>query len=307
LERWKNKWNQGARRYNVNQDFFKIWTKDMAYVLGFWWADGFIDKECFGISQHKNDKYILENILKVMESNHPIKKTCKNNYFICIYSKEIIEDIKNLGGKERKSLDIGFPTVPQEYLPDFIRGYFDGDGSVSILKDNNNLETDFTSGSKELAYKLLEAIESSIKGIHGIIYIKVRKKGEKLFDYTRPKDSIYYSTRFSNNNSILLRDFMYRDSSLKLLRKYNKFYKIKGIIVLKTGFMPYSEAKEYIKKFNIQSKTEWECFCKSGSRPITIPSFPSRTYLNKGWISWKEWLGYEKERVKGGISCWVPA
>ena len=40
----------------------------------------------------------------------------------------------NLGGKEKKSLDCHFPKVPNEYLRDFIRGYFDGDGSVWNVK-----------------------------------------------------------------------------------------------------------------------------------------------------------------------------
>ena len=31
-----------------------------------------------------------------------------------------------------------FPKVPKEYLSDFIRGYFDGSGSIMCLKDNRD-------------------------------------------------------------------------------------------------------------------------------------------------------------------------
>jgi intein/homing endonuclease len=52
-----------------------------------------------------------------------------------------------LGGKECKSNDMIFPDIPKEYLADFIRGYFDGDGSIMLLK-NNKVNCAFTSSSK---------------------------------------------------------------------------------------------------------------------------------------------------------------
>lgn len=37
-------WRCKHRKYNVNQDYFKTWTRDMAYILGFWFADGWTIK-----------------------------------------------------------------------------------------------------------------------------------------------------------------------------------------------------------------------------------------------------------------------
>ena len=45
---------------------------------------------------------------------------------------------------ENKSTQIDFPSVPKEYLPDFIRVFFDGDGSAYNIK-GNRLNTAFTS------------------------------------------------------------------------------------------------------------------------------------------------------------------
>ena len=45
-------------------------------------------------------------------------------FVIC--SKNIVNDIVNLGGIERKSLTCCFPNIPEEYLVDFISEYFDG-------------------------------------------------------------------------------------------------------------------------------------------------------------------------------------
>jgi hypothetical protein len=65
-----------------------------------------------------------------------------------------------LGGTENKSLTLEFPEVPKEYLPDFIRGYFDGDGSIMRLK-NNRVNSAFTCGSKKFLIKLHQALKEN--------------------------------------------------------------------------------------------------------------------------------------------------
>jgi hypothetical protein len=31
---------------------------------------------------------------------------------------------------------------------------------------------------------------------------------------------------------------------------------------------------------------------KSGEKPVDIPANPNRTYFNKGWAGYPDWLGY---------------
>lgn len=122
----------------INKDFFKTWSNDMAYVLGYWFADGNIDhgdKYRFRISS--NDLEILEKIRGVMDSTHKIghRKNSKEHGF-GVTCREIYEDVVNLGGTERKSLIAKFPNVPDKYVRHFIRGYFDGDGGIRLTKHN---------------------------------------------------------------------------------------------------------------------------------------------------------------------------
>ena len=63
--------------------------------------------------------------------------------------------------------------------------------------------------------------------------------------------------------------------------------------------MGFEQAKNFVHSLGIRSCTEWKIYCKSGERPYNIPAFPPRTYCNIGWSGWKEWLGYECEKVKG--------
>ena len=99
------------RKYTVNHDFFKVWSHDMAYILGLWWADGCIMSGTqFDITLHKNDQYLLEQISSKMKSNYPLyhNRNCRR---FTITSQEIYNDIKKLGGMERKSLKICFPDI----------------------------------------------------------------------------------------------------------------------------------------------------------------------------------------------------
>lgn len=289
------------RKYTVNNSYFKKWSHDMAYVLGFWFADGCIYGNEFSISQHKKDSYILEEILKIMGATYKVKGCGKNVVIINIRSKEIVDDVKTLGGKERKSLDVLFPDVPKEYLSDFIRGYFDGDGCVYYMKSRNGFLSNFSTGSQKFAYGLLEAIRKSIP-VHGSICRIIHKKGEKACNgRTLKKDSVVYSVRFSYNDTKRLRDFMYFNEGIKLHRKYQLLKKAGEIKIIKSGFLSYSEAREKVCILGLRSYNDWvENYCLKGLRPLNIPYSPDRSYKNKGWISWKDFLGYDKIRKKGG-------
>lgn len=130
----KTKNRKQYNRTSINHNYFKIWSKNMAYIFGLWCADGNIGTQSngyqFSIKLHKNDRYLLQQILDEMQSEHIIYDKKDNCCEIIIGSKTIYYDIISLGGKEQKSLDLKFPNVPKEFLFDFIRGYFDGDGSV---------------------------------------------------------------------------------------------------------------------------------------------------------------------------------
>ena len=158
------------RKYKVNEDFFKKWTPEMAYVLGFWFADGYMRKEkSYRIVFFENNRQILEEILIVLGSGHPIKKQ-DNCHFVSICSKKLYVDLLSLGGIRAKSKTITFPKVPQPVLPDFIRGFFDGDGSVFHVtykrtKDGlvtKELRTNFTSGSQEFLIGLMGNLRKEI-------------------------------------------------------------------------------------------------------------------------------------------------
>jgi superfamily II DNA or RNA helicase len=56
-------------------------------------------------------------------------------------------------------------------------------------------------------------------------------------------------------------------------------------------YLSYEDARQFVHKLNIGVIQEWYDYCKSGKKPIDIPSYPDKPYKNKGWINWADWLG----------------
>lgn len=214
------------KEYRVNDSFFKKWSESMAYVLGLWWADGWIYKNRMGIIQHKADSYLLRDILKQMGSDYGLGSNRRHNCMtIEIYSSTIVESIKKLGGLERKSLTIGFPRVPIKYLPDFIRGLWDGDGCITFDKNKKCFLASFVGASKKMIIAFLSKLREEIPDLRGAL--STRGKGEKR------KNDLYVIS-FSKNDTVRLGRYMYRGYKKKqmgLKRKYDKFKK-SGPIVL---------------------------------------------------------------------------
>jgi hypothetical protein len=116
----------------VNSSFFSTWNKEMAYVYGFWFADGWM-------SQPDKDRYIrftsadlthLQVIQSLMGSEQKIYARKERCYDLTIGSKQLWLDLQTIGGIPAKSLVASMPDVPETFLPDFIRGFVDGDGFV---------------------------------------------------------------------------------------------------------------------------------------------------------------------------------
>jgi hypothetical protein len=144
----------------------------MAYILGFWFADGYMRKErSYRVVLCSNDKHILMDIRSAMSSTNPVRRSKGDDaWHVSFHSKHLYGSLTKLGGFRRKSKTITFPRVPRKYLRDFIRGYFDGDGSVFFVeyirtKDGRparELRTNFTSGSRKFLEELMFILKKEI-------------------------------------------------------------------------------------------------------------------------------------------------
>jgi len=222
----------GYNRKSINQDFFKTWTPQMAYVLGFIFADGTIEdvrkssRTCY-TQLSNNDKSLLIDIKNVLSSNHIIYKRksrwiiffgkkylSSKSYHLRIGSKSIYNDLKNLGLTPRKSLIMKLPIIPNNLFHYFLRGYFDGDGCINLYnrryKNNDNkhkeLKTILTSGS----YMFLTQLSKKLHLLLGI-----------------PRNTVFrnsgaYRLSFRIRSSLKILSYMYKNlkKAPYLKRKY---------------------------------------------------------------------------------------
>lgn len=141
--------------YSVNEQFFDEWSEDMAYTLGFILTDGCVSGNAVSISQA--DPIPLEAIKRMMASEHPIRESDNHGHVLhtlTIGRKSLVEALFKRGIYEAKSLNVELPSVPDKYLPDFLRGVIDGDGWAHP----KGYMVTITSGSEVFANQLTERL-----------------------------------------------------------------------------------------------------------------------------------------------------
>lgn len=198
------------RKYNIDQNIFTKWSDKMAYALGVVASDGCLnDLRTISISQ--KDIEILSKIKKILKYNGPI--TQRNNgqykaYHIRFFSIAMVKDLLSLGITPNKSLTLKMPPMPNQYFWHFVRGYFDGDGSI-VIRRNNQFELSFV-GSNDF-----------IKSLNEMICDKIECKLRKIDNYHKNTSKLVF---YNKNDVLKIIHFMYENSS-KQTRLNRKFIK----------------------------------------------------------------------------------
>lgn len=208
--------------YKYNKKFFsKIDTEERAYWAGFIAADGNIRKDFLKMRIELNiqDFHHLEKFRESIEGNNPIKESIRKNNHSCyidVNCKQLCEDLNILGITPKKSLtlQINMELIPEELQHHFIRGYFDGDGSINyytrayygykewelsfisteyflnqILKSLNKERTLFSCGNNyRFCFKGKEDIKDVLKYMYHDATIYLDRKFEKVKEFCALND-----------------------------------------------------------------------------------------------------------------------
>ena len=124
---------------NYNRNIFnKIDNEEKAYWLGFIVADGYlnINKHMLRIKLGNRDRSHLIKFIKFIGGNEEMLKseihseTGNENFYVSLYSKEVMNDLISLGIEQAKSGKEKVCNIDKKYYRDFIRGLWDGDGFI---------------------------------------------------------------------------------------------------------------------------------------------------------------------------------
>jgi hypothetical protein len=215
------------QRVGYDREYFKVIdTEAKAYFLGFIYADGHITikdrrksgwKEyVFRINLSKNDEEVLElfkkelnytNDLLDIKAKSFVSPSNNKTYtrqpqkLIHLSSEILVKDLMRWGVCENKTYTkLSIPDLPDNLIRHFIRGYFDGDGTVG------KLEASITSKDENILMEIKAYVENKLGLPVGNISLS---------------DKNSYRWRISKNRHSFL-EFLYKDSNFYLSRKRSK-------------------------------------------------------------------------------------
>jgi len=164
--------------YNVDY-FKKIDSHDKAYILGLLLTDGYVIRRYEGIAIQitYSDRDILHKIAKLLGESTSVNKIIVNNKVVkskdgkpyirrnmirlCCFCPSISKDLKKFSMLKRKTMKLFLPDIPLWCYSSFVRGLFDGDGSVGIALDTNFPWARFISASKKFLLGLKYVLENN--------------------------------------------------------------------------------------------------------------------------------------------------
>jgi intein/homing endonuclease len=196
---------------------FYDWSPNLAYAAGLLASDGCLSGDGRHINLTSKDAELINITQKILNLNAKVtlKKGGFNTYAHSLqFSDVALFDFLCMAGiKPAKSKSIKAVSVDERYYADFLRGYFDGDGTIYGYQDKRWVNSymyyiGYTSASKaflEWLQKLNSKLAHTSQG-------SIRNKNRAL------------TLEYAKDNSRILFKYMYYSPGVpKLTRKYQKF------------------------------------------------------------------------------------
>lgn len=194
----------------------------MAYTVGLITSDGSLSKDKRHIDFTSKDKQLVELFRELTKPDATIglKKSGKGlSYFrVQLGNVALYDFLLSVGLTPNKSLTMKKIAVPNEFFADFLRGLFDGDGSIYAVwdkrwKNSYMFYTTFCSGSFGFLLWLKEQLEQALPGLGGSLQYSNKLRGQVL--------------RYAKQDSYELYDFMYYNNEVPhLVRKRERYLEI---------------------------------------------------------------------------------
>lgn len=217
------------RKHTLNDRYFdNIDTQEKAYWLGFIWADGSISKT----TKRSSGPNRLRVTQKWSERNHltTFQDTLHSDYSIVKVPHAGGHDVAQLDincrplcaaleqlGYGPKTIRIHVPDLCPELLPHFMRGYFDGDGGLSLYTQKikkwtvNKQEWSITGDSVLITE--IQDILSRDANVTPTVQLKPYKRSPNT-------KSLRYGKK---NDIVLLHEYLYKNATVYLQSKHDKF------------------------------------------------------------------------------------
>ena len=222
--KYRYKISTSSRKYSFNEHYFdNIESEHQAYWLGFLMSDGYNheSKSQVSLRLHIQDIEILQKFKEDLQYTGEISVINRGNTQYCdltLCSPIFSEALTRLGCVQGKTYTLEFPKLQDHLLNHFLRGYFDGDGCISITQRSNRKE-----GSMQYQLNFVGK-DSVILKIQDII---CKNTGVFKTKLRNRKNSFANCISWCGRKVCFkILQYLYKDSTIYLNRKYNKYLQI---------------------------------------------------------------------------------
>lgn len=204
------------------------WSPEFAYAIGLLTADGCLSKDGRHIDLTSKDKAQIVTFRKCLSITTKIssKNSSANNVAYHTQFGDVLfyQFLESIGLTPAKSKTISSVSIPKKYFLDFVRGYFDGDGSSYSYYDpvyarSFRFYISFTSASP----KFFDWLRLEINGSLGI-------KGYLGYNRNNP----YVQLKYSKKEAVILTKAMYYTDNLPCLRR-KRLKIMKSVRIIETS------------------------------------------------------------------------
>ena len=212
------KYSEINRKHKVNEDYFSaIDTEEKAYFLGLLFSDGNVHAKYNSVvlKLQEKDKDILIKLSHIIMDKELLYKS-EDNYVLKFSSYKIKQDLINLGCMPNKTFKLQFPQIDEKLYHHFIRGYFDGDGSIIRYKNDFCIS--------------LISTENFCQAVNFIIFDQLSISGKMNKDkemLARGNDITSILLYQGNRRIQKILDWLYKDAIIYLERKYQRYLELK--------------------------------------------------------------------------------
>lgn len=191
------------KKYKYNLNTFHNKDAVTYYLLGAFLTDGCVYRGTASLTS--KDKDWLEAVNRYICPEKPILNHGAYCYRLQYHSIELVNWLVSQRCIPNKSLVVQMPDIPNEYIFDFLRGCWDGDGNLCFAKSANKGKNfrraaTLTSSSKVFAYQIRDLL--STLGITNYIETRPHIKGRKILGRPIVSGHTNYRIHISNGKNV---------------------------------------------------------------------------------------------------------
>lgn len=231
-------------RYTYNTDIYTTINEESFYFLGVVASDGVLEKHHIKIGL--KDKDLVEELRDRIVPNKPLYKDNRNDvFYLKISNKQIMDFVRSSGITERKSLTLKMNewVLKRKEFIHFIRGFFDGDGTVGIVRNSRK--------DKNYYRPQMRICSASINILLQIQYFLIKEYGLNKNKIISEKENTFFRLRYIGKEAEKFYNAIYQNKSIFLKRKFIRY---SNILKLDNNQRSeyYGHGKEKIEELNLR-------------------------------------------------------